>query len=87
MPAASRSADQNEILDRKKRVFSLVLSADYQQAKLVPYWGSSAQPGSTYYLQKVSHDIFGIIKHSDDSKHIVLFDERIGPKNTDHTVS
>ena len=87
MPAASRSTEQNKTLDKKKQVFSLVLSADYQQAKLVPYWGSSAQPGSTYYLQKVSHDVFGIIKHSDSSKHIVLFDERIGPKNTDHTVS
>ena len=28
---------------------------------LIPYWGGrgSAQPGSTYYLQKASHDAFG----------------------------
>ena len=32
--------------------FNLVLSADYQMGKLVPYWGQSPQPGSTYYLQK-----------------------------------
>ena len=85
--ATSRSSEQSDMLDRKKRAFTLVLSADYQQAKLIPYWGSSAQPGSTYYLQKVSHDVFGIINHAVDGKYIVLFDERIGPKNTDHTVS
>jgi len=27
------------------------ISADYQMQKLVPYWGSSPQPGSTYYFQ------------------------------------
>ena len=32
-------------------------------SKLVPYWGLSAQPGSTYYLQKLSHDIFRIVDH------------------------
>ena len=34
--------------------FNLVISADYQMSKLVPYWGMSAQPGCTYYLQKLS---------------------------------
>ena len=53
----------------------------------MPYWGRSEQPGSTYYLQKVSHDIFGIVDHSQGSSTIYLFDERIGPKNTDHTIS
>ena len=64
-----------------------MLSADYQQANLIPHWGSTAQPGSTYYLQKVSTDVLGIIDHKDNSQNIILFDERIGPKNTDHTVS
>ncbi len=83
----SRDEDQDAELAAKKNVFTLVLSADYQQAKLIPYWGFSAQPASTYYFQKASHDVLGIIDHRDDSRHIVLFDERIGPKNTDHTVS
>lgn len=30
--------------------FTLVLSADYQQAKLTPYWGRSPQPASTCYM-------------------------------------
>ena len=45
------------------------------------------KPGSTYYLQKVSHDILGIVDHSENKSTVYVFDERIGPKNTDHTVS
>ena len=67
--------------------FTLVLSADYQQAKLTPYWGQSPQPGSTYYLMKHSTEIFGIVDHRNDSGHTFLFSEQFGPKNTDHTVS
>ena len=67
--------------------FTLVLSADYQQAKLVPHWGRSPQPASTYYLTKESYDVFGIVDHRDDSGHVQLFSETIRHKNTDHTVS
>lgn len=69
-----------------KNRFNLVLCADYQMAKLVPYWGMSAQPGSTYYLQKLNHDVFGIVNHGPGSSSVYLFDERAGPKNTDHTI-
>ena len=81
------STEENEELALKKHVFTLIISVDYQQSKLIPYWGSSAQPGSTYYLQKVSHNVFGLVDHRAGEKHITLFDERIGPKNTDHTIS
>ncbi len=67
--------------------FNLVLSADYQMQKLIPYWGRSAQPGSTYYLQKLNHDVFGIVNHASTRSAVYVFDERVGPKNTDHTVS
>ncbi len=70
-----------------KNGFKLVVSADYQMCKLVPYWGLSAQPGSTYYLQKLNHDVFGIVNHAEETSTVYLFDERVGPKNTDHTVS
>ena len=53
----SLSAEEEEELATKKHVFTLILSADYQQSKLIPYWGCSAQPGSTYYLQKAPHDV------------------------------
>lgn len=33
--------------------FNLVLCVNYHQSKLVPYWGMSAQPGCTYFLQKL----------------------------------
>ena len=68
-------------------VVNVVLSADYQMSKLVPYWGLSPQPGSTYYLQKLSHDILGIVNHATDVSAVYLFNETAGPKNTDHTVS
>ena len=81
------TSSEKEELERKKHCFTLTVSADYQQSKLVPSWGKTEQPGSTYYLQKVSHDIFGIVDHTEDKSTVFLFDERIGPKNTDHTVS
>ncbi len=39
-------------------------------SKMVPHWGYSPQPGSTYYLQKLSHDILGIVNHSNDQSAI-----------------
>ena len=88
------SLEQKEILteeekvklDKLKTTFNVVLCADYQMCKLVPYWGCSAQPGSTYYLQKLNHDVFGIVNHSSCSSTVYLFDERVGQKNTDHTL-
>ena len=55
--------------------------------KLVPYWGESPQLGSTYYFQKLNHNVFGIVNHATNKAAVYLFDERISPKNTDHTVS
>ena len=78
MSMATRNDEEEEELASKRHVFTLTIGADYQQSKLIPYWGKTAQPGSTYYLQKASHD---------GQQHITLFDERIGPKNTDHTIS
>ena len=40
-----------------------------------------------YYLQKLSHDFFGIVNISDDSSAVYIFNERISPKNMDHSVS
>ena len=81
------SSDEEEELEVLKRSFSLVLAVDYQMSKLVPYWGQSPQPGSTYYLQKLSHDIFGVVNHATNNSTVYLLDERVGPKNTDHTIS
>ena len=41
-------------------------TADYQMSKLLPNWGYSPQPGSTYYLQKLSHDLLGIVNNCND---------------------
>lgn len=77
----------SESLSALKHTFTLALSADYQMSKLIPHWGHSPQPGSTYYLQKLSIDLFGLVDHRDESAHMYLFDETIGPKNTEHTLS
>lgn len=85
--SACLNDDEKEQLAALKNKFNLVLCADFQMAKLVPYWGLSPQLGSTYYLQKLSHDVFGIVNHATNSSAIYLFDKQVGPKCTDHTVS
>lgn len=84
---SSISRSEVDDLSMLMEEFILVLSCDYQQAKLIPHWGESAQPGLSYYMQKVSHEVFGIVDYRSDSKHVFIFDERITPKNTDHTIS
>ena len=81
------NVDEKEKPAVLKNGFNLVLSADYQMAKLVSYWGMMAQPASKYFQQKLSHDVFNITDHSSGTTTAYLFDERIGDKNTDHTVS
>ncbi len=64
------------------------LSLDYQQSKLTPHWGHSAQPSETYYLRKLSHNIFGIVDHTLSQNAIYISDERVaGSKNADMTIS
>lgn len=73
-----------EDLEGVKHCFTATISVDYQQSKLIPSWGKTKQPGSTYYLQKVSHGIFGVTDHSNNNSVVYLFDECSGLKNTDH---
>lgn len=47
----------------------------------------SNQLGSTHYLQKLSHNLFGIVNHANSTSAVYFFDETVGPKNTDHTLS
>ena len=87
LEAKSRTAEEDDKLQTLKHTFTLILSADYQMNKLLPYWGRSPQPGQTYYLQKVTYDVFGIVDHREGAGHVYLVSEICGPKNTDHTVS
>lgn len=66
---------------------TFTLSLDYQQSKLTPHWGFSAQPGDTYYLRKLSHHIFGIVDHAVAKNTVYVTDERICAKNGDLTIS
>jgi len=51
---ATLTDEKTVTLDGLKKRFTLVLSADFQMRKLVPYWGYSAQPGSTPIIFKNS---------------------------------
>ena len=80
------SEEEKKQFSSLKNKFNLVICADFQMCKLVPYWGISAQPGSTtYYLQKLNHDVFGIVNHASNSSTVYLFDERVWPKHSHHT--
>jgi len=68
--------EKRQDLEGAKHCFT----AEYQQSKLNPSWGQTEQPGSTYYLQRVSHDIFGVTDHSNNNSLAYLLDECIGPK-------
>ena len=81
------SEEEKIRLGTLKNSFNPVLDADYQMCNLVPYRALSAQPGSMYYLQKLNHDIFGMVNHAQNSSTMHLFDERVGPKKTDHSIS
>ena len=83
----NKTEDEVLKLEILKQKFTLILSADFQMQKLVPYWGQSPQPGSTCYLQKLSHDIFGVCDHRISNCMLYVFDETVGLKNTDHTIS
>lgn len=79
--------DKTELRELKGRII-FSLSMDWQQSKLTPHWGLSAQPGETYYLRKLSHNIFGIVDHTHAKNAVYVLDERAGgAKNADITIS
>ena len=66
------SSENPDRLKDPQQNFTLVLSADYQMNKLLPYWGQNPQPGSMYYMQEVSYDLLGIVDHRDDSGFVYM---------------
>ena len=87
LESAASSPERDERLKVLQSTFTLLVSVDYQMSKLLPYWGYTAQPSSTYYLQKLSYDIYGIVDHRDESGHLYISNETVGPKNTDNRIS
>jgi len=75
-------------LQELKGQITFTFSLDYQQSKLTPHWSFSAQPSETYYLRKLSHNIFGIVDHTLAQNAVYVLDERTGgAKNADITIS
>jgi len=80
-------ADKMNLQEVKEEII-FCFSIDYQQSKLTPHWGFSAQPSETYYLRKLSHNILGIVDHTLDKNAVYVLDERAGgAKNADITIS
>ena len=83
---SERSTEDKAKLQELRDSFTLVLSADYQMGKFLPSWCKSPQPNSTYYYQKLSCDILGNVDHCEGNAACYIFDERVGPKNSDYTI-
>jgi len=84
----SKSKEEKVQLQELIGQITFTLSLDYQQSKLTPHWGFSAQPSETYYLRKLSHNIFGIVDHTLAKNAVYVLDERTGgAKNADITIS
>jgi CRISPR/Cas system CSM-associated protein Csm2 small subunit len=84
----SKSKEEKAQLQKLKSQITFSFSLDYQQSKLTPFWGFSAQPSETYYLRKLSHNIFGIVDHTLAQNAVYVVDERTGgAKNADMTIS
>ena len=84
----SKSKEEKAKLSELKDQITFTLCLDYQQSKLTPHWGFSAQPSETYYLRKLSHNIFGIVDHTLAKNAVYVIDERAGgAKNSDFTIS
>ena len=80
-------ADMQELNDLREQ-FVCLIDADYQQGKLLPHWGYSAQPGASYYKQKLCFDNFGIVCHGAPENFFYLYHEgAVGSKSADTTIS
>jgi len=83
-----RTKEDNLLLQKIIKDTTFTLSLDFQQSKLTPHWGYTAQPGETYYLRKLSHNIFGIINHALARNAVYVSDElACAAKNGDLTIS
>ena len=80
--------EEEEELMQKKANLNVCVHADYQQAKLIPHWGYTPQPGTTYYKQKLSNDIFGVVVHNEPVRRLYTWHEgAAGAKTSDHTIT
>ena len=65
-----------------------VICVDYMQERTLPYFGSSAQPSETYYKQKLTVHLCGLVQHHGGRSVVYLSDERAsGAKVADHLCS
>jgi len=76
-----------------------LIAIDYMQEQTLPYFGRSAQPGSTYYLQKETIHLFGAVciqyteradfeyQHPGGNSVFLTSEREDGAKSSDHLLS
>ena len=80
-------SDMQELVGLKDS-FTCLIDADYQQGKLLPHWGYSAQPAASYYKQKLGYDNFGIVFHGRPSNYFYVYHKgAAGSKSANTTIS
>ena len=84
----TRDTDEEEELTRLCYLFSLTNSTDYQNVQVGSKLGYvTTARHYVLFTKTYSHDIFGIVEHATGKSRVYIFDERLGPKNSDHTIS
>ncbi|XP_070541662.1 uncharacterized protein [Ptychodera flava] len=78
--------EEIELLELKSNYIA-IFSYDYMMLRTLPHWGQSPQPAAAYYKMKLSVDIASLIQHNSGQASTYIFDEQLGPKNSNHTLS
>ena len=74
--------------EEERRDGHAVICVDYMQERTLPFFGDSPQPGETYYKQKLTVHLFGLVQHHLRGSLVYLSDERAGgAKSSDHICS
>ncbi|XP_077995114.1 uncharacterized protein LOC144448701 isoform X1 [Glandiceps talaboti] len=80
--------DEEEItLLEEKTNYVACFSIDYKMVVTVPQWHLTPQPAISYYKMKLCVDEAVIVHHNFGKAYSYIFDERCGPKNSNHTLS
>ena len=65
----------------------LHLSIDAMQNKLYPSFGHYKEPAIYYFTKKITLHLLGVVDERLNKGTVYLYDQRIGPTNSNHTIS
>ena len=85
-----RQEDQRNIVDKKYGTFPdnvLHLSIDAMQNKSYPTFTGYKEPALYYFTKKITFHLLGVVNEGMNTGEVYLYDQRIGPTNSNHTIS